>query len=222
MHKDFLLCLPNEAVPFGEAVRKGIVCLTAWGSWLVTCIKLFCLTLFHHMQMRSHLRVMILCAPIFNPQTSRCSSGISTNSWHFTPRKGTPICRFCCSFQWELSQSTIHSDFLFLYSSSVHLIPASSCGVATPRTPISAKPRKGLRWMGPCVRQGRWELVPWVPTCPCASPVFVCSWGCSPQNQEGKEEETVWRTWGLLGCGENSWVQVECWALAQLVRAWCY
>lgn len=41
MHKDFLLCLPNEAAPFGEAVKKGSVCLTAWGNWLLTCVKLF-------------------------------------------------------------------------------------------------------------------------------------------------------------------------------------
>ena len=30
--KDFF-CLPKEAAPFGEAVRKGSVCLTVWGNW---------------------------------------------------------------------------------------------------------------------------------------------------------------------------------------------
>lgn len=135
--------------------------------------------------MGSHLRVMIMYAQIFNPQTSRCSqeSALTAGIWYLG--KGPPICSFCCRFQWELSQSITHSDFFFLYSSSVHLIPASSCGAATPRTPISAKQRKGLRWTGPCARQGRWELLPCALVCSC---VFVCSWGCSYQNQEEQEK----------------------------------
>lgn len=93
---------------------------------------------------------------MLNPQTPQCSLEISDNSWHFTARKGKtpPCCSFHCSFQRQLSQSVVHSDFSLSFS-SVRLTPASSCGVATPRTPISAKQRKGLRWTGPCVHQER-------------------------------------------------------------------
>lgn len=33
----FLFCLPKEAAPFGEAVRKGSVCLPVWGNWFPPC-----------------------------------------------------------------------------------------------------------------------------------------------------------------------------------------
>lgn len=158
---------------------------------------------------------------IFNPETPRCSSGISANSWHFMLRKGTPQTAASVAVCRGSSLKASSTLIFFLCSSSVHLIPASSCGVATPRTPISAKQRKGLRWTGPCVHQERWELLPCVPTC---TRVFMCvcvQLGMFPSKSRGTREEPVWRTWGLLRCGANSWVQVKCWALAQLVRAWC-
>lgn len=81
--------------------------------------------------------------------------------------------------------------FFCVCSSSVHLIPASSCGAATLRTPISAKQRKGLRWTGPCVHQGRWELCTHTPV------VFMCvcvQLGIFPSKSRGARKEPVWRT----------------------------
>lgn len=158
--------------------------------------------------MGSRLRVMILYAQIFNPQTSGCSSGISTTSWHFLPRKRTPPSAASVVVSSGSSLKASSTLIFFLCSSSVHLIPASSCGAATLRTPISAKQRKGLRWTGPCVRQGRWELLPWAPTCPCVFTCVCVRLGMFPSKSRGTREEPGWRSWGWLGCGANSWVQV--------------
>lgn len=97
-----------------------------------------------------------------------------------------------------------HPLWSFLSFSSVRLIPASSCGVATPRTPTSAKQRKGLRWTGPCVHQERWERVL---RGPARSRVFVCTCvqlGMFPLKSRQTRGELVSRTWGLLRCESDS------------------
>ena len=148
---------------------------------------------------------------MLNPQTLQCSSGIRGNSWRFTAKKGKtpPCCSFCCSFQSDLSRSIVYSNFFFLCFSSAHLTHASSCGVATPRTPTSAKQRKGLRWTGPCVHQERWE---WVLPMAACSHVFTCvcvQVGMLPWKSRGAREEPILRTWSPLRCWANSWVQVR-------------
>lgn len=78
------------------------------------------------------------------------------DTWELDKEHPTPCCSFAWSLKPELHQSITHW-FFFLCFSFVRLIPVSSCGVATLRTPTSAKQRKGLRWTGPCVHQERWE-----------------------------------------------------------------
>lgn len=56
--------------------------------------------------------------------------------------KEPPICSFCCSFQWELSQGIIHSDFFPVFQFRT-FDPCKQLWCSHPENPYFCKTKKG-------------------------------------------------------------------------------
>lgn len=102
--------------------------------------------------------------------------------------KEPPICSFCCSFQWELSQGIIHSDF-FSCVPVPYIWSLQAAVVQPPWEPLflQNKERASAGRDHVCAREGE-SCCPGHPRVHVCSRVFVCGWGCSPQNQEEQEK----------------------------------